>query len=279
MWGLLRRLGLAGGVGVSQSSHPSPTEPHDSTGPRPPLEIIHGTYFRWAQPAGWQSNETIAGVDLRAPDNVTAVGSAILLRSPGDTNPADFVMMTLRSLPGYANLRIVAKRGLPDQSSGRMRTPWKIAELELTFNYRGVPARGTWMCGISAIFGLSFDAFIVGYQTMASRFDQDRLWLSPIANSVAITNVAGVAGNDQLIQPKNNPLDNAALIESWRQKGLSDDHISKARREGMMGYERLKDPETGRIYEMPLEAYDGTVGGYRNPRRPAELLQRTGPGE
>ena len=41
----------------------------------------------------------------------------------------------------------------------------------------------------------------------------------------------------------------------------------------------LKDPQTGQVYEMPLEAYDGTVGGYRNPRRPNEILQRTVPGE
>jgi hypothetical protein len=45
----------------------------------------------------------------------------------------------------------------------------------------------------------------------------------------------------------------------------------------MMDYERVKDPEPGRIYEMPLEAWDDTIGGYRNPVRPTEILQKTEP--
>ena len=44
-------------------------------------------------------------------------------------------------------------------------------------------------------------------------------------------------------------------------------------------YERVKDPQTGQVYEMPLESYDGTVDGYRNPKRPTEILQKTEPGE
>ncbi len=46
-----------------------------------------------------------------------------------------------------------------------------------------------------------------------------------------------------------------------------------------MGYERAKDPETGQVYEMPLESWDGTVGGYRNPARPTEVLEAANPGE
>ncbi len=41
---------------------------------------------------------------------------------------------------------------------------------------------------------------------------------------------------------------------------------------------RLEDPTTGQRYEMPLEAYDGTAGGYRNPKRPTELLRKLPPG-
>ncbi|MDA8161470.1 MAG: hypothetical protein M0022_00980 [Desulfobacteraceae bacterium] len=57
------------------------------------------------------------------------------------------------------------------------------------------------------------------------------------------------------------------------------DRISKEHREGTMGQERLKDPETGRIYTMPLNKYDPTAGGYRNPKRPDELLVPTKPVE
>ena len=46
-----------------------------------------------------------------------------------------------------------------------------------------------------------------------------------------------------------------------------------------MGYERVNEPRTGRIFLMPLEAWDGTAGGYHNPLRPDEILQNTGSGE
>ncbi len=36
---------------------------------------------------------------------------------------------------------------------------------------------------------------------------------------------------------------------------------------------------TGQIYEMPLETYDGALGGYRNPVRTGEILSPTQPNE
>jgi hypothetical protein len=41
-----------------------------------------------------------------------------------------------------------------------------------------------------------------------------------------------------------------------------------------MGYERMRDPETGQLFDMPLESYDASRGGYRNPNRPDDLLER-----
>jgi len=46
-----------------------------------------------------------------------------------------------------------------------------------------------------------------------------------------------------------------------------------------MGYERMKDTTTGQKWNMPLESYDGAAGGYRNPNRPNEILQKAQPGE
>jgi hypothetical protein len=246
---------------------------------RPPLEWQQGSFFRWAALAGWRANETPNGVDINSPDGVTAAGSQLLRGAPGNATPNDFVLHALQYALGYANMRVLATRALPDQPAGAWRSAWKVAELELGGTFKGVPIRGAWTCGISSMLRMSFDALLQGYQAPFDRFDDDRLWLCRIACSIAITNVRAVAGNDQLIQPRNHPLDNSALIESWRQKGLSEDRISKARREAMMGYERVKDPETGRLWDMPLEAYDGTIGGYRNPVRPTEILQKTEPGE
>jgi hypothetical protein len=41
----------------------------------------------------------------------------------------------------------------------------------------------------------------------------------------------------------------------------------------------MVSPTTGDHYYMRLEAYDGTVGGYRDPKYPTEILKPTQPGE
>jgi len=86
-----------------------------------------------------------------------------------------------------------------------------------------------------------------------------------------------IAYQKQLIPVRNRPLDNSGLMESWERKNLSQDRISRAQRKGMMGYEPMVSPTTGRNYNMPLESYDGTVGGYRNPDHPDEILRPAEP--
>lgn len=244
---------------------------------RPPLVVRHGRCFRWSAPDGWQENETASGVTLTAPDGVTSVSSALLLRSMGGMAPADFTSRMVGMIPGTRDVRTLSVKDLQDQPSG-YGTPWKVQEVEMSCLVSGAPVRATWTTGIVSYYGV-FDAFMLGYQAPVASFDDAKLWLAPIARSIIITNPRQVAGNDTLVTPKNNPLDNSTLIESWREKGLSEARISKAQREATMGYERMKDPETGRIYEMPLEAWDAAAGGYRNPRQPTKLLQSTEPGE
>jgi hypothetical protein len=244
---------------------------------RPPLQVNQGRYFRWSMPPDWQANETISGVDLGSPDGLTRATSTIIRNSFGFPTPTNFLMQALPSAPGITGLRCLSTTRVADQPAGFLRS-LKVEEVELAFQYFGHLSRGTCVCAISSGFG-AYDALVVGYHSLADRFDRERLWLARIAQSVTITDPRSVAGNDQVILPKNQPLDNSALIASWRRKGISDDQISKAQREATMGYKRLKDTETGTIHEMPLEAYDGTIGGYRNPVRPTEILANTIPGE
>lgn len=253
------------------------TPPTPTAAARPALALHQGRYFRWSVPVGWHEEETANGVTLTAPDGVTSVSSVLLMRSPGMMAPADFAAKILSMLPELSGLQVTAVRDQPSQPSG-YGVPWQVQEIDATYAANGKPVRATWTVGIVGGWG-GFDAFMLGYQAPVRAFDAAKLWLAPIASSVTITNPREIAGNDTLLTPKNHPLDNSALLESWRQKGLSEDRISKARREGTMGYERVKDAETGRYYDMPLEAWDGTIGGYRNPERPTETLQPTTPNE
>jgi len=248
---------------------------------RPPLQGHQGRYFRWSAPSGWRVSETTNGVTLTSSDGKTRAMYALLLRSRGTMDPQNFLLAMLSRTPGYSNIRVLSTKKLPDQPSGIPGTVWKVIEREFSYTDGGVPVNGRFTCGVNVYYGM-YDSTIVGYQAPTQIWPKASLFLPVIARSIVITNCQQVAGNDKLIPVRNNPLDNSALIESWKQKGISETRISQARREGMMGYERMKDPTTGRIHEMPLEAYDATKGGYHSPDFPKDrdrLLIKPEPGE
>jgi hypothetical protein len=266
-------MGLAAGwaamllVAPAAAQAPAPAS-------RPVLEQYQGRYFRWTAPRGWSMNETTNGVDLVAPDGRTLVSSALLVGGFGQMTPRTFLAATLRQVNPSA--QIVGARRLPNQPG--IPGPWIVEDFAITATAQGVPVRAQATVGVSEAYG-RYSATVMLYQASAASWPQARLWLPAVAQSIVVTNPRQVAGQDRVMLPRNNPLDNSGLIESWRRKGLSEDRISQGRREGTMGYTRMEDPQTGRRYNVPLEAYDGTVGGYRNPLRPNELLRKLPPGE
>ena len=248
---------------------------------RPVLQVQQGQYFRWSAPAGWKHSESTNGVTLTAPDGRTKVMYAILLGSRGYMDPRNFLLSMMSRVPGIGGMRVAATRNLPNQPSGVPGSVWKVVEIDLSCTDNGRPVNGTFTSGINAYYG-TYDAMILGYQAPPEEWPRAKLFLPVMAKAITITNFRQVAGRDTLIPVKNNPLDNSGLIESWKQKGLSEQRISQAQREGTMGYERMKDPTTGKIHEMPLEAYDATKGGYHSPDFPRDenrLLVKPAPDE
>jgi hypothetical protein len=244
---------------------------------RPILAVHQGRYYRWATPAGWTESESANGVTLTAPDGLASVSAALLLNSPGPTNPVDLTLWILRMIPENGAVQVLGTRDLPDQPGGS-GVAWKVQEIELQYAVSGIPMRAIWTTGVMAVSGAS-NAFLLGYQAPPAKFDSAKLWLAAIARTVVMTNPVQMVGSGPTLTPRNQPLDNPALLEYWSQKGLSEYRISQAQREGTMGYERMKDAQTGRLYEMPLEAWDDAAGGYHNPQRPKEILQPAAPGE
>jgi hypothetical protein len=241
---------------------------------RPVLQIHQGQYFRWAMPKDWSMKETTNGVDLFAPNRKTFVSSALLAGGFGTMTPQHFLRTMMQQVNPTA--RLVHSRKLGDQPG--IMSPWKIEEYEMAATFKGTPVQMQATVGVSSAYGRYWATMTI-YQSPAATWAQDRTWLPAIAQSIRVTNPRQLAGQDRVMLPRNNPLDNSGLVESWRQKGLSEDRISQARREATMGYERMQDPHTGQNYNMPFETYDGTVGGYRNPTRPNELLKKTPAGE
>ena len=99
--------------------------------------------------------------------------------------------------------------------------------------------------------------------------------LAPAFEGLSGTNAVVWAAEDFVSLVKEIvELDKDEQYKAFEARGLSQDRISQARREATMGYELMESASTGRRYEMPLETYDGTIGGYRNPNRPSEILVR-----
>ncbi|HEX3280971.1 MAG TPA: hypothetical protein VHR36_07045 [Pyrinomonadaceae bacterium] len=245
---------------------------------RPPLVVQRGQYFTWAMPAHWRANETGNGVDMNSPDGRLWANSVLLTGTPGTSTPWDFMELLLGKL-GATNVRQLSAHDLPPVASGYPGINWEIQEFELAFtDAKGISQRANSTCGILNAYG-SYSVVLQSVSAPEEDYDQAKTWLPLLPQSVAAIDPSKIAYQDQLIPVRNHPLDNSGLMESWEQKNLSQDRISKAQREGMMGYERMVSPTTGQHYNMPLETYDGTVGGYRNPEHPEEILKPTTPQE
>ena len=244
---------------------------------RPTLIVWRGEYFTYAMPADWQAHETGNGVDMNSPDGRLVASAELLSGSQGETTPWAFVYWALANT-GCTNINGISRLDLPSRESVYPGAYWQIQEFDLTFtDQSGLARRGDVTAAICNAYG-GHSALMQGYSAPLNDFDQAKTWLPLVASSVNAIDPNRVAYQNQLIPVQNHPLDNTGLMESWQEKRLSQDRIAKAQREGMMGYERMMSPSTGRYYNMPLELYDGTVGGYRDPDHPTEVLSPTQPG-
>jgi len=245
---------------------------------RPALAISQGQYFKWAMPIGWRAYESGNGVELTSPDGRFFANSTLLTGSWGQTTPWNFLVTILNQI-GVRNINGLSTVNLPSVPSAYPNVYWQVQEFELMLTDSvGWSRHADCTVAICNAYG-GYSALLQSFSAPINEWEQAKTWLPVLAQSIIVTNMAQVAYRNQLIPVRNRPMDDSGIMESWRQKRLSQDRIAKAQREGMMGYERLVSAETGKYYNMPLETYDGTVGGYRNPEHPNEILRPTSPGE
>lgn len=236
---------------------------------RPVLIRGSNNIFTWSSPDGWRVQSTNAGVDLESPDGLSSAHCAILTPTPGYQTPSGFLEFVLRQMSWLTDVKVGSETALPSVEDPFGR--WVFSEFEVTAKRNGTPIRARWVIGTINAFG-SFRACFSGYQTRADRFEKDQQWLLPLARGIVLVDASRAGGIDKVRLPRPQPLDNSGLIESWRKKGISEDRISQARREGMMGYETVVRKGTGEPMDMPLEKYDPKLGGYPDPKNPNEIL-------
>ncbi len=243
---------------------------------RPLLEAHRGQYFQWLAPHGWRFSETMSGLSMYSPDGREYVGVAAIMQTPGSSTPEAHLLNVVSRIPGYREFRITNIQDLPGRPSWIPGLSWTMREIELSCTVEGKPVIGRWTVGVLNYSGY-FNGSINGFSATVDRWPVARLYLPQVAKSVLVHNLTGMGGQDQVMRPRNNPLDNRALIEAFKNRGASQSRISEMIRQGTMGYALGKDPSSGEVYSVPLEYYDPNVGGFRNPNRPGELLQELRP--
>lgn len=243
------------------------------------LQTRQGQYFRISAPPDWQVTENANAIEVTSAGGRIGYSFALLLGGFGQMTPQYFLSSMLNNGP-YQNPQIVGMRQLPDEP-GPMGMPWQVIEADLQYGYLGTPVKAYALCAVIQGMG-QYSAVIRAYQAPLSEWDHLRPLLAAIDRSVLITNPHQIAGRDKIQLPRGTSHDEIYGDYNARyhqRQTESDARMSQQRHEAMMGYERMKDPNTGQLYDMPTSHYDATMGGYRNPYEPTQLLVPATPGE
>ena len=253
----------------------APGAPAAWTGPaRPALEYRQGRAFAYAVPRGWRVNESDNGIEIVAPDGVTAVVGSIVLGAAGQASPEQYLRQNLARV-GQPDARFVSVQPAQDWPGPTPDFTWRgiEAEIESRQNRRPIHIRAT----SHVLQGAGqYSAIVTGAQSPSEEWESVKDWLPRVRDSIRLTNGAVPGASMAAALPRGVRHDDiyGRFNDAWTARQVPAADLSQARREGTMGYVRLIDPETDRVWELPLEAYDPTAGGYRNPVKPDLLLQK-----
>lgn len=253
----------------------SPAAARGWTGPRrPALEHRQGRVFACAVPQGWRVNESDNGIEIVAPDGVTAVVASIVLGAAGQPSPEAYLRQNLARV-GQPDARFVSVQPAQDWPGPTPDFTWKGIEAEIESRQNGRPIHIRATSHVLQGAG-QYSAIVTGAQSPSGEWDAVKDWLPRVRDAIRLTNGAIPGASMAAALPRGIRHDDiyGRFNDAWTARQVPGADLSQARREGTMGYVRLIDPETDRVWELPLEAYDPTVGGYRNPVKPDLLLRK-----
>jgi hypothetical protein len=206
------------------------------------LQPQQGRYFRWATPPGWRVSETNAGVTLTSADGIYSASLAMILRSRGTRTPEAFLQWTFAHVPSYRDPRILAVTSLPSERMSYQ--VWEFIEAKVAYTDNGLPVTSVYKVGVANYAGMN-DAMIVGYRAANAYFQEAQSFMPQIAKSIVLTNAAEASGNNTLVRPKNNPLDNSAVLEAGRNRQRTMDEAMRKDANARRGTVDLVDPASG----------------------------------
>jgi hypothetical protein len=205
------------------------------------LQPQQGRYFRWAAPPGWRVSETNAGITLTSPDGIYSASLATVLRSRGTRTPEAFLRWVFAHVPSYRDAAILSVKNLPNEHMSYQ--VWQFIEAKVSYTDNGLPVTSLYKVGVANYAGMN-DAMIVGYRAANANFQEAQSFMPQIAKSIVLTNATEANGNNTLVRPKNNPLDNSAVIQAGQNRQRAIDDAMRKDANARRGTVDLYDPST-----------------------------------
>ncbi len=238
------------------------------------LIFYKGSVFGAKVPQGWDVTDNESGIEVVNPiDSNVGVSGVIAVGWYGYQTPDGFISFMLEAIgaTGVQYENQSAEETVKDPVSG---LSWVMKTKTFTFDKNGQRLKAKASAGVLNGYG-QFMGMITAFQTTPEKWGKWAPTLERIAQSITIINPSKAGGIDKVRLPTATDLanDSSPLMESWEYKNRSQDRTSHEFSDAIMGQESdLMSPSTGRTYTLPLTSYDPTVGGYRNPDNPSEIL-------
>ena len=169
----------------------------------------------------------------------------------------------------YENLRVLGTRPTQPAPGFQQATIY-----EWTYTFRGMPCRGIMILNFSSN-GASTTAYAQHAEVRSDRFDAIAPTLMKLTASFAGNSANTFCMADSFRATR--PLGNYGIGDWHPTSTAMSDRTSPHISEGIRDVQTLHDDD-GNTFEAPISAYDPTVGGYRNPNDPTQILH-TGPAD
>ena len=239
------------------------------------LTAYTGQVFGAKVPQGWSITDNESGIDIMDPaDNNTGAAGVVAVGWFGSQTPDGFIDFMLQAI-GANQVKYENESSQEKITDPTYGLKWVMKTKTFTFtNKNGVRIKAKASAGVLNGYG-QFCGMITAFQTTPEKWSKWAPTLERIAKSIMIINPSKAGGIDKVRLPTAADLanDSSPIMESWKYRNKVGDWSSHEWSDAIMGQESdLYSPSTGQSYTRPLNDYNPTIGGYRNPDNSSEVL-------
>ncbi len=265
---------------TSQETKPEEEKKEEEKKEEKPVEYPYtlvsykGTVFGAKVPKGWKITSNESGIEIVHPNNSNIGASGVVAVGwYGYQTPDGFIKFMLEAI-GATNVKYLNQSAQETIKDPVSALKWEMKTKTFTFTRAGKKLKAKASAGVLNGYG-QFMGMLIAFQTTPETWSQWAPTLERVAKSITIINPSKAGGIDKVRLPTAADLanDSSPLMEAWEYRNKSQERTSHEFSDAIMGQESdLVSPLTGKSYTLPLTSYDPTIGGYRNPDNPSEIL-------